>query len=163
MWQLSPPIYSICMCVLCEMVVKIVEMHLPLGCFVDFLWLRPGRNASHAAVSSVHSDRDSNSNSDIDRDSCLYPLRGATMLFAVSQISQRLLECHRYFPFVFCLIFLCFALSLSLYLYDCHVCGSCGFTLYTFKPNDVRAFLPLPQTYLELSVMRSLGIPAVGN
>lgn len=43
----------VCVCVLCEMVVKIVEMHLPLGCFVDFLWLRPGRNAPHAALSSM--------------------------------------------------------------------------------------------------------------
>lgn len=91
------------------MVVKIVEMHLPLGCFVDFLWLRPGRSVQH--------DRDSNSNRDGKRDrdsnsdSCLCPMRGATMLFAVSQISWSLLECHRYFPFVFCLI------SLFLFLF----------------------------------------------
>lgn len=41
-----PPSLFLYACVyVCEMVVKIVEMHLPLGCFVDFLWLRAGRNA----------------------------------------------------------------------------------------------------------------------
>lgn len=93
MWPLSlslspPPSLFLYACVyVCEMVVKIVEMHLPLGCFVDFLWLRAGRNARWARSWPVPLlDSDSNS----DSDSCLCHMRGATMLFAVSQISRSL-------------------------------------------------------------------------
>lgn len=74
------------------MVVKFVEMHLPLGCFVDFLWLRAGRNARLSRS--------------VDSGSCLCHMWGATMLFAVSQISQRLLLnatdiSHSYFVWIF--------------------------------------------------------------
>lgn len=111
------------------MVVKIVEMHLPLGCFVDFLWLRPGRSVQH--------DRDSNSNRDSKRDwdsnsdSCLCPMRGATMLFAVSQISWSLLECHRYFPFVFCLISL-FLFLFLFFFFPIYIWLSCLWLLWFY-------------------------------
>lgn len=87
----------------CEMVVKIVEMHLPLGCFVDFLWLRAGRSAlwSRSWPVSPLLDSDSDSGSD----SCLCHMRGATMLFAVSQISRSLHKAtdisHMYFVWFF--------------------------------------------------------------
>lgn len=152
----------VCVCVLCEMVIKIVEMHLPLGCFVDFLWLRPGRNAPHAALSSMIEIATAT-----ETETAI-----ATAVYALCEVQQcclrslKYLEAcsnatdisHLYFVWFFSLSF---PLSLSQSIYDCHVCGSCGFTFYTFKPYDVTAFPPLP--YLELSVMRSLGIPAVGN
>lgn len=156
--------YTICMCV-CTMWNGRKNCWNAFAAWLLRWFFMIAARTQYSSCCSVQHDRDSNSNRnrDSDSDSCLCPMRGATMLFAVSQISWSLLECHRYFPFVFCLIFpsLSLSLSLSQSIYDCHVCGSCGFTFYTFKPYDVTAFPPLP--YLELSVMRSLGIPAVGN
>lgn len=110
--------YTICMCV-CTMWNGRKNCWNAFAAWLLRWFFMIAARTQCSSCCSVQHDRDSNSNRnrDSDSDSCLCPMRGATMLFAVSQISWSLLECHRYFPFVFCLIFLSILPSLSITIY----------------------------------------------
>lgn len=103
-----PLTLNVCVYV-CEMVVKFVEMHLPLGCFVDFLWLRAERNARLSQSCPVQRGQ---------RQLFMPHARCNIVVCGFSNIST-LAQCHWYFPIVFC-----FNIS-QLCLWPCSIWLSC--------------------------------------